>query len=85
MNKSLESRIKDAIEEDEKQIIDSDDEYAKNYIIGRLFDATEIMTDLIGYLKKSPYALEMGGEQFKKYLKKATKIQEEIDNFWDDE
>lgn len=62
--------------------IDSDDEYAKNYIIGRLFDAQEIFTDLIDYLENSPYAIEKGGEAFKKHLEKAQKINNEIENFW---
>ena len=67
-----------------EQIIDSDDEYAKNYIIGRIFDATEIMTDLVDYLENSPYALEKGGEKFKKHLSKATNIFNELEKFWDD-
>ena len=69
----------------ENQIIDSDDEYATNYIVGRLFDAKEIMTDLIDYLTNSPYALEKGGETFKKHLSKATNICNELENFWGDE
>ena len=68
----------------ENQIIDSDDEYATNYIVSRLFDAKEIMTDLIDYLTNSPYALENGGEKFKKHLSKATNICNELENFWDD-
>ena len=69
---------------EDTEIIDSDDEYATNYIVGRLFDAKEILTDLIDYLENSPYALERGGEEFKKYLERAKKIQEALDNFWDD-
>ena len=64
--------------------IDSDDEYAKNYIIGRLFDAQEIFTDLIDYLKNSPYAIEKGGDLFKKHLEKVTKINNEIEQFWNE-
>ena len=65
--------------------IDSDDEYAKNYIISRLFDAQEIFTDLIDYLENSPYAIEKGGELFKRHLEKVTKINNEIEQFWDEQ
>lgn len=64
--------------------IDSDDEYAKNYIIGRLFDAQEIFTDLIDYLENSQYAIEKGGEVFKRHLEKVNKINNEIEQFWDE-
>lgn len=72
-------------EENDDQTVDSDDEYATNYIVGRLFEAQEIMTDLIDYLTNSPYALEKGGEAFKKHLSKATNICNELENFWDNE
>lgn len=64
--------------------IDSDDEYAKNYIIGRLFDAQEIFIDLIDYLENSQYAIEKGGEVFKKYLDKVNRINNEIEQFWNE-
>ncbi len=70
--------------EPDECILDPDEEYARNYIIGRIVDATEIMTDLVDYLTNSPYVVENGGEKFKKELEKANKIQEALDNFWND-
>ena len=63
----------------------SDDDYATNFIISKLTDAQEIMNDLIDYLQNSPYAIERGGESFKRHLSKATNICNEIEKFWDDE
>lgn len=74
----------DNIDVDDEKIIDSDEEYAHNYIVGRLFEATEIMTDLTDYLENSPYAKENGGDTFKKHLVKANKILSEIESFWDE-
>lgn len=62
----------------------SDDDYATNFIISRLTDAQDIMSDLIDYLQNSPYAIERGGEKFKKYIEKANKIYNEMENFWDE-
>ena len=64
--------------------IDSDDEYSKNYIIGRLFEAQDILRDLIDYLKNSDYAMEKGGETFKRHLEKINKINDELEHFWDE-
>ena len=64
--------------------INSDDEYSKNYIIGRLFEAQDILRELIDYLENSDYALENGGETFKRHLEKVNKINDELEHFWDE-
>ena len=64
--------------------IDQDDEYSKNFIIGRLFEAQQILMDLIDYLENSDYAIERGGELFKKHLEKVNRINNELEHFWDE-
>ena len=64
--------------------IDLDDDFADKYMIGRLFDAQENIRDLIDFLENSDYALERGGEKFKKYIEKENKIYNEMENFWDE-
>ena len=75
----------DNIDVDDEKIIDSDEEYANNYIIGRLFDAKEIITELMDYLQNSPYAIERGGDKFKMHFSKAANIFNELENFLNDE
>ena len=69
---------------DDDGLGDDDDRYAKMFIAARLADAQDALLELSDYLENSDYAIERGGDLFKRYLEKATNIYNEIGRFWDE-
>jgi hypothetical protein len=69
----------------DSELEDDDDKYAKMFIAAKLADAQDILSELSDYLQHSDYAIEKGGEIFKRHLERTTNICNEIERFLDEQ